>query len=140
MSPLYLLPISTTTFNCLGIISRDCTHLHVLHNVLKTATATMAPTVWQRHPRYSVMVMVAILTTVYLLMPYQPEPAANYKRIVTSGADLDGRMLQSHGIYDRLLEARKGLIKKFGPNPSDIALYVVYLYPRRSGFNEISFF
>jgi hypothetical protein len=86
------------------------------------------------------MVMVAILTTVYLLMPYQPEPAANYKRIVTSGADLDGRMLQSHGIYDRLLEARKGLIKKFGPNPSDIALYVVYLYPRRSGFTEISFF
>ncbi|RXW16857.1 hypothetical protein EST38_g8995 [Candolleomyces aberdarensis] len=84
----------------------------------------MAAGVWQRHPRYSVLVLVAILTTVYLLVPYQPaEIPANFKSIVTGGADLEGRIKQSHEIYDRLLDARKGLIKKFGPNPSDIALF-----------------
>lgn len=77
----------------------------------------------QRHPRYAILVAVAILTTIYLLMPYQTVSVPS--KIVTKGADLEGRIEQSKEIYDRLLQNRKGLIKKFGPNPADIALYVL---------------
>ncbi|KAF5339969.1 hypothetical protein D9611_012433 [Ephemerocybe angulata] len=83
----------------------------------------MAAAVWNRHPKYAILVVVAILTTVYLLVPYSgPVNTARYD-IVTRGADLVSRIQQSHDIYDRLLKNRKGLIKKFGPNPADIALF-----------------
>jgi regulator of sigma D len=42
----------------------------------------------------------------------------------TRTADLESRVRQSNEIYDKTLEDRKGLIQKFGPTPSDIALYV----------------
>ncbi|KAJ3494556.1 hypothetical protein NMY22_g20056 [Coprinellus aureogranulatus] len=79
------------------------------------------PSVIQRHPRYAILVAAAILTTIYLLIPYQPISVPS--KIITAGADLEGRIEQSKQIYDRLLQNRKGLIKKFGPNPNDIALF-----------------
>ena len=85
----------------------------------------MVKAIWQRHPRYVILVGVAILTTLYLLVPYQPSFDGNlgFKAII-SGADLENRVRQANIIYDRLLVNRKGLIEKFGPDPKDIALYV----------------
>ena len=82
------------------------------------------PSFWQRHPLYSVLVVVAILTTVYLLVPYDGAGPGPRGRVPTRSADLESRVRQSTDIYDKALEDRKGLIQKFGPTPSDIALYV----------------
>ncbi|KAJ2934975.1 hypothetical protein H1R20_g2123, partial [Candolleomyces eurysporus] len=81
------------------------------------------PSFWQRHPLYSVLVVVAILTTVYLLMPYDGPGAVPLGRLPTKSADLESRVRQSNEIYDKNLEYRAGLIQKFGPTPNDIALF-----------------
>ncbi|KAF8957203.1 hypothetical protein BDZ97DRAFT_1847750 [Flammula alnicola] len=62
--------------------------------------------VWQRHPRYTVLVAVALITTFYLLVP-----------------SLASRIERSKVIYDKLLKDRQGLIKKFGPTPKTIDLF-----------------
>ncbi|EEB94850.1 hypothetical protein MPER_06273 [Moniliophthora perniciosa FA553] len=36
---------------------------------------------------------------------------------------LPGRLAMADRIYDKLLEDRKGLIKKFGPNPDDLGMF-----------------
>lgn len=86
----------------------------------------MAANPISRNPRYAVLIVVAVLTTVYLLSGSNLQaayPSGRYGRPIKN-ADLDTRIQQSSEIYDRLLENRKGLIKKFGPEPKDIALSV----------------
>jgi hypothetical protein len=75
------------------------------------------PGVWQRHPRYTILVTVALITAFYLLVPHGP-PAF----IIKDNA-LATRVERSIEIYDKLLKNRQGLIKKFGPQPKDIALF-----------------
>lgn len=81
------------------------------------------PGVWQRHPRYSLLVCVVLVTTLYLLVPIQHESLAPPLFTLTDN-DLSNRVERAHKIYDKVLDARKGLIKKFGPATKDIALYV----------------
>ncbi|KAF5329604.1 hypothetical protein D9619_009389 [Psilocybe cf. subviscida] len=77
------------------------------------------PPVWSRHPRYSILVAVALLTTFYLLLP---ESLPAYRR--TYDADLHGRVERSKAIYNKVLKDRKGLIKKFGEgDPKKIDLF-----------------
>ena len=79
--------------------------------------STMA-TVWLRHPRYSLLVFVTLITTFYLLFV----PREQQHVFTLQDNSLDTRVQRSHTIYDKLLVQRQGLIKKFGPTPKDIAL------------------
>ncbi|KAF9039870.1 methyltransferase domain-containing protein [Panaeolus papilionaceus] len=76
--------------------------------------------VWQRHPRYTIMVTVALLITLYLLVPYTPQSGRYF---MMQDSSLQSRVQRSHAIYDTLLKDRKQLIKKFGPEPKDIQLF-----------------
>lgn len=80
------------------------------------------PGVWQRHPRYSLFVFIVLVATFYLLNPYQAEPSFK-PTFSLNDNDLPGRLARSDRIYDKLLQDRQGLIKKFGPSPADVALF-----------------
>ena len=78
-------------------------------------------TVWIRHPRYSLLIVVTLITTFYLLfVPHHEELAFGIP-----DTSLASRVRRSHAIYDKFLVQRKGMIKKWGPEPKDISLYVV---------------
>lgn len=81
------------------------------------------PGVWQRHPRYSLLVGVVLVTTLYLLVPIQHDSLAP-PLFTMNDNDLPHRMERANSIYDKVLGARKGLIKKFGPTPKDVSLCV----------------
>ncbi|KDR78037.1 hypothetical protein GALMADRAFT_245009 [Galerina marginata CBS 339.88] len=76
--------------------------------------------VWKRHPRYTMLVVAALVTTFYLLVPYGAPPAHHF---TLQDSSLASRVDRANVIYERLLKQREGLIKKFGPNPKDIALF-----------------
>lgn len=79
------------------------------------------PGVWQRHPRYTLLVGFVLIATFYFLVPYAPEHRPNdHFMSVMSDNDLSARVERSTRIYDKLLTNRQGLIKKFGPTPQDI--------------------
>lgn len=81
--------------------------------------------VWLRHPRYSLLIFVALITTFYLLfLPHvhDDQPIQSVQQVDDS---LESRVQLSHAIYDKVLAKREGLIKKHGPNPKDISLCVV---------------
>ena len=79
-------------------------------------------TVWIRHPRYSLLIVVTLITTFYLLfVPHEPL----YHPFSVHEDSLESRVQRSHAIYDKFLVQRKGLLKKWGPEPKDIHLYVV---------------
>ena len=79
-------------------------------------------TVWLRHPRYSLLILVTLITTFYLLfVPHQEQIHSFHLQ----DHGLDARVQRSHRVYDKLLLQREGLIKKWGPTPKDIAVYVV---------------
>jgi hypothetical protein len=82
-------------------------------------------TVWLRHPRYSLIILVTLITTFYLLFVPHEQPTPSF---LVQDNSLETRVQRSHTIYDKLLVQREGLLKKWGPNPKDIALYVV-LFP-----------
>ncbi|EAU87466.2 hypothetical protein CC1G_02225 [Coprinopsis cinerea okayama7 len=74
--------------------------------------------VWSRHPAYTLLVAVALLTTLYLLVPHDVEPGS-----WASERELERRLRRSAIIYDRALENRRALIEKFGPAQEEIALF-----------------
>jgi len=82
-------------------------------------------TVWLRHPRYSLLIFVALITTFYLLfLPHVPHPVYDQPvQPVQVDNSLETRVQLSHAIYDKLLAQREGLLKKYGPNPKDISLF-----------------
>ena len=69
-----------------------------------------------RHTRFTLLVLVTILV-VFLLL-FSGPPATRSWRL--SDADLPGRLERSHVIYEKLLKNRQELIKKFGPHPKDV--------------------
>ena len=76
-------------------------------------------TVWLRHPRYSFLILVTLLTTFYLLFVHHDRPTPAVQD------SLEARVQRSHTMYNKFLVQRQGLIKKWGPDPNTIALYVV---------------
>lgn len=69
---------------------------------------------WQRHPRYAMLLVAVLITTFYLLVPTGPRDNS-----------LQSRLKHSKAIYSKVLKDRRGLIKKFGPQPKDIELLVI---------------
>ena len=78
-------------------------------------------TVWIRHPRYSLLILVTLITTFYLLSVPHERPIQSFH---IQDDSLKTRVQRSHTIYDKFLVQREGLLKKWGPT-KDIAMYVV---------------
>lgn len=78
--------------------------------------------IWARHPRYAALVAIALFTTFYLLTPYG---GGAHRARTLYDSDLPSRVERSKNIYDKLLKNRQGLIKRFGPTPNSVELYVV---------------
>src|ERR1700678_1848674 len=84
-------------------------------------------TIWLRHLRYSLLILCTLISTFYLLfVPRNPVFHLQDNTLVN-------RVQRSHAIYEKVLAQRQGLIKKFGPNPKDIALCVVVSFFRFRG-------
>lgn len=77
------------------------------------------PGLWTRHPRYSLLVLVVLATTIYLLNTYQETPTVKASRYIHD-AGLSARLRRADAIYEKTLQDRRALIKLFGPSPSDI--------------------
>ncbi|KAK1219265.1 hypothetical protein PQX77_018032 [Marasmius sp. AFHP31] len=80
------------------------------------------PGIWSRHPKYFIFVFVVLASTFYLLSPINslPDTATFGLRFKN---DLAGRLERANVIYDKMLQDRKGLIRKFGPSPSDVMMF-----------------
>ncbi|KZP04144.1 hypothetical protein FIBSPDRAFT_904496 [Athelia psychrophila] len=91
--------------------------------------------IWRRHPRYTLSVLVIIVTTVLFLSPFQtsapgpaPAPAPASSATLGDAAQsendyLSTRLELSETIYHKIVQARQGLIRKFGPTPSEVAMF-----------------
>lgn len=84
------------------------------------------PGIWNRHPRYSLLVFVVLAATLYFLVPvhYEHSVAPHF---TLKDNDLPSRMARASRIYDKVLEDRKKLMKTFGPTPKDISMSVALL-------------
>jgi len=81
------------------------------------------PGVWQRHPRFTLLILVILATTLYLLVPLNHESTVQPLFNMIDN-DLPNRMERAHYIYSKVLENRKKLIDRFGPTPKDIPVWV----------------
>jgi len=79
------------------------------------------PLVWQRHPRYAILVFFALFVTFLLLNPYQKSDPSLHDTS-TFQKDLPNRLHQAERIYRDVLNRRKGLVQRFGPSPQDISV------------------
>ena len=82
-------------------------------------------TVWLRHPRYSFLILFTLLTTFYLLFIPHHGPIQSFH---VQDDSLKTRVERAHTIYDKFLVQRAGLLKKWGPEPKDISVYVFLLF------------
>lgn len=86
----------------------------------------MARPVWQRHPRYTLSILLIIIATLCFLNPYQiSQPMlAPALSATKQDDDLPARLERAERIYNKVLQARQGLIRKFGPTPSEVTMCV----------------
>jgi hypothetical protein len=87
------------------------------------------PSIWQRHPRYAILAVVFIFCTFYLFYPQRR--SASKPIYIFKENTLSNRLERSDSIYAKALDARRGMIKKFGPAPKDITLYVQGTHQQR---------
>ncbi|KAF8644217.1 hypothetical protein AX16_008621 [Volvariella volvacea WC 439] len=81
------------------------------------------PSVWQRHPKYSLLIAFTILATLYLLSPYSDGSGISLTGLGSLGGrdlTLAARLERADRIYDKVLRDRQKLIQKWGPEPKDI--------------------
>ncbi|KAH8831857.1 methyltransferase domain-containing protein [Flagelloscypha sp. PMI_526] len=77
--------------------------------------------VYQRHPRYSILLGLLLVATFYVLLPRGP-PAHEVEIFRVDGT-VSNRIQRANRIYDRFLVQRAGLIQKFGPTPQDVMMF-----------------
>ena len=84
-------------------------------------------TVCQRHPRYVVLLALLLLGSFLLLSP--SETFTPYRATYAPTAILDhtlpARIAHSEEIYGRTLDRRQAMIKKYGPDPSQVVMCVL---------------
>ncbi|KAF8126335.1 methyltransferase domain-containing protein [Boletus edulis] len=80
------------------------------------------PLVWQRHPRYFISVAIVIVTTIYLLNPYQSLRTDLYEPAIRD-SDLSARVERAEQVYSKMVADRKEMIRKFGPTARDIQMF-----------------
>lgn len=72
---------------------------------------------------------MVILATIYLLNHYQSPRRADLYEISIRDSGLPARLAQAERVYSKVVGERKEMIRKFGPNARDIAMYVNPYYP-----------
>ncbi|OCH89385.1 hypothetical protein OBBRIDRAFT_794339 [Obba rivulosa] len=84
-------------------------------------------TAFQRHPRYALAFAAIVLTSFWYLSSYEPGPSLYRGHVDTAGLprdpDIYNRVARSERIYQRSVEQRHELIKKWGPSPSQIVMF-----------------
>lgn len=89
------------------------------------------PSLYSRHPRYILLAAFLLLSTFLLLASQRVPPGAGryYDELSVGYGDdedtLKSRLASSETIYQRMLTARAGLVKKFGPSPEQVAMCVL---------------
>jgi hypothetical protein len=82
------------------------------------------PVVWQRHPRYFLLVALVLTTTFFLLSPYEsPLSTDSYAAYIRDNT-LPARLERSERVYQKVIAGRKDLIQRYGPNSRDIVMCV----------------
>ena len=80
----------------------------------------------QRNPRYVLLVLVVCAITFFFVT--NSNFGHTYAPIDVSGLPSDpslaNRIARSEKMYQRTLEKREGLLKKHGPTPSQVVMYV----------------
>ncbi|EGN91733.1 hypothetical protein SERLA73DRAFT_192086 [Serpula lacrymans var. lacrymans S7.3] len=83
------------------------------------------PAIWQRHPRYFLIIVIIVSATFFLLSPYQSslqtDPAL-YAATIRDDS-LPARVERAERVYTRMTDDRRELIKKHGPTPADILMF-----------------
>ncbi|TFY76898.1 hypothetical protein EWM64_g7118 [Hericium alpestre] len=83
-----------------------------------------------RHPRYTILLGVILVTAFFLLLPGSPytysldtaypATASLQNAVVQVDNGLPARVRRSERIYQKMLKRREGLIRKYGPNPREV--------------------
>jgi len=91
------------------------------------------PAVWQRHPRYFVLVALVLTATFFLLNPYQSPSSADSYIAYIRDSTLPARIERAEKVYQKVIADRKDLIQKYGPSSRDIAMcvYMTDYSPRK---------
>ncbi|KAH7871996.1 uncharacterized protein C8R40DRAFT_1205426 [Lentinula edodes] len=80
--------------------------------------------VWKRHPRYSIFLVVFLLATCFILVPLGPyEPPFEHMPFDDATPHVDQRFALSEAFYEKALKGRAALLKKFGPRPEDVETF-----------------
>jgi hypothetical protein len=82
------------------------------------------PAVWQRHPRYFLLVALVLTATFLILNPYQPPPPTDSYAAYIRDSTLPARIERAERVYQKVIADRKELIQKYGPTSRDIVMYV----------------
>ena len=91
-------------------------------------------TVWIRHPRYSLFILVSLITTCYLLFVHE---ALHCLHVTSKGPNqpfhmhddsLESRVQRAHTIYNKFLVQRKGFLDKWGPTSKEIVPYAASFF------------
>lgn len=81
------------------------------------------PVVWQRHPRYFLLVALVLTTTFFLLSPYEsPLSTDSYAAYIRDNT-LPARLERSERVYQKVIAGRKDLIQRYGTNSRDIVMF-----------------
>ncbi|KAJ3821038.1 methyltransferase domain-containing protein [Lentinula raphanica] len=80
--------------------------------------------VFLRHPRYAMLLLLVLVPSIYLLLPFRPDPPLIPLRIAPNElTDVAYRMAQAEALYQKTILDRTGLISRYGPHPSDIDMF-----------------
>lgn len=81
---------------------------------------------------------MVILTTIYLLNPYQSPLRTDLYEISIRDNELPARLERAERVYSKVVGDRKEMIRKFGPTARDISMYANHFYlrlqPKRNSF------
>lgn len=96
------------------------------------------PLVSPRNSRYLVVIVIFLVLTFFYFHQHDLPPSESFSPPLSgrpSHSDLPGRIANSERKYQKVLEQRQGLIRKHGPSPSQVVMYVLsslFLMPHMS--------
>ncbi|KAG8215373.1 hypothetical protein J3R82DRAFT_8971 [Butyriboletus roseoflavus] len=73
---------------------------------------------------------MVILTTIYLLNPYQTPLRTDLYEISIRDNELPARLERAERVYSKLVGDRREMIRRFGPTARDISMYANHFYLR----------
>lgn len=96
----------------------------------------------QRNPRYALfLILFVFLVFLYLHAPdFQPPPPVFSLKGLPGDEDVKARVAYAEEGYQRMVKNREKLIKKYGPTPDKVAMYVLFPTPCYSIGEELHTF